>query len=207
MARLGLWTQKCQTLDLNFSPICVTKPAPAMELGLKYLYWKPVQPKNVKRFQKVILEALTNDQGCLWPYYTRQDSLDQCPMSINSDQFFSMPINARSSSLIRHWSYWEELIAINRHWDQCRNFDRHWSALGIAGGSPDKKEKSNGLCKGSLHAQTKPAAGTCTNHWLTGSDTDTCKLYNIWHTSNGLYTWTDDVYFSLIQDNKSCPPP
>ncbi len=28
------------------------------------------------------------------------------------------------------------LIRIDRHWDQCQNFDRHWSALGIDQGSP-----------------------------------------------------------------------
>ncbi len=93
-----------------------------------------------------------------------QDSLDHCPMPINTDrcqskfwhgsQCRSIPINASQSGikmgfvwkvwktcLIWHWS---ALIGIERNWsalrgisDQYHNFDRYWSGLGIDRGSPD----------------------------------------------------------------------
>ncbi len=63
-------------------------------------------------------------------------------MSINANQFLSMPINARSSridpaliSIERNWSeligndrHWEAFL-IDRHWEELRGIDRHWSAM------------------------------------------------------------------------------
>ena len=53
-------------------------------------------------------------------------SLDQCR---------SMPINIMA--LIWNTSQCRSFIGIDRHWNQCQNFDRHWSTLGIDRGSPE----------------------------------------------------------------------
>ena len=69
-----------------------------------------------------------------------QDSLDQCPMSINSSQCRSMPDQAE---LIWYWlalRNWSALVSIS---DQCHDFDRYWSALGIDRGSLDFKVQPN----------------------------------------------------------------
>ncbi len=75
------------------------------------------------------------------------------PMSINSDQCWSIPIDSshcRSmpiNVLLMPWS------GIDRQWsafrdisDQCHDFDRHWSALGIDRGSPVNDEKDDSQC-------------------------------------------------------------
>ncbi len=68
----------------------------------------------------------------------KQDSLDQCPMSINADQNhgidpkrLSMPVIADQCRLIPINSIIRALVGIDRHWYRCQNFDRHWSALSI----------------------------------------------------------------------------
>ena len=76
-----------------------------------------------------------------------QDSLDQCPISINVDQcrsnsgidpdvdqFRSMPINSDQFPTMPD----PALIGIDRHWEELIGIDRHWSAIiGIDRGSPE----------------------------------------------------------------------
>ncbi len=47
---------------------------------------------------------------------------------------FSWPMLINAGSILLYLT----LIRIDRHWDQCYNFDWHWLALGIDQGSPAK---------------------------------------------------------------------
>ncbi len=78
---------------------------------------------------------------------------DQCPsiftytnahqhwsMPIIADRCPPIPINARGILdllLIGIDQNWLAMIVIDRHWDQCHNFDQYWSALCNDRGSPD----------------------------------------------------------------------
>ncbi len=67
----------------------------------------------------------------------------------------SMPNADQCRSQSWHWSEmslnadhcrnWSALIGIDRHWDQCQDFDRHWSAL-IGIGHWSRESCNHGWC-------------------------------------------------------------